>query len=669
MQPTDHTLGVLRRTIAGVLALRYALFAAAIWLFSWGILILIARVAWHADRAALVWGALGLLGALAFGLAMAVRRRPDNRQLRALIDRHSEAGGLVMAADEVDLTAWRSRTPTAAAPAIRWRSGRAWTLVAASAAFVAIAFAVPDALTAMSEGNQLDVSEEVEQLAEQIELLEDERVIESDEAATLTEKLRQIEKEARGADPTKTWEALDHITERVEKEAEQAAEKAVNETERMNRIETLADALRQAGDQLSPEAMAGAMQQLNEQIKDAAAANETFAQSLSKDAAAQLERGTKPESHFDFDVAKMSRLQEKLRELEHLQSTDPADLSPEEMLKLADLARQVSKLSEREMAQLAALEAASFALRQMGVNAIAEIDADANVRFFQPQGEIALAQARDPELGTRFAVRVSGEGRTEQFGETMVLDGDPFQIPAQVFEGEALALTHNDQGKLVVYVGKPSTPVDFEKLGALAGEHIIVNEGGQAPRLYGPDEAPPFDPGALAQACQSAQECKLSRAVMMNKLAGAKMIDPQALAQMQQMMQTDPQAAAALAEFLAQQGGPASPGSLQAALQACMNPGQGGVSRGRGDAPMTWKDPTNLENASFKEQVLPPASASALRDSLKTGTSVSAPELADPDTVTEAGALSGSTAGGGSAQTQTVLPRHRAAVENYFRRE
>jgi hypothetical protein len=94
--------------------------------------------------------------------------------------------------------------------------------------------------------------------------------------------------------------------------------------------------------------------------------------------------------------------------------------------------------------------------------------------------------------------------------------------------------------------------------------------------------------------------------------------------------------------------------------------GRGGVDRGRGDAPMTWTDRSSERGAKFKEQVLP-SSLSGLKDSELVGRSTGAPGI-EKNGPQQAGALKGAAAGGGSAFTQTVLPRHRGAVNRYFQR-
>jgi len=98
-------------------------------------------------------------------------------------------------------------------------------------------------------------------------------------------------------------------------------------------------------------------------------------------------------------------------------------------------------------------------------------------------------------------------------------------------------------------------------------------------------------------------------------------------------------------------------------------PGRGGIDRGRGDADMTWSDGTKVDGTKSKPQALPPAAVAALKKSRLSGVSLGSPSKAgDKTTDTGVGALSGATAGGGSAHTHVILPRHRGAVGRYFDR-
>jgi len=96
--------------------------------------------------------------------------------------------------------------------------------------------------------------------------------------------------------------------------------------------------------------------------------------------------------------------------------------------------------------------------------------------------------------------------------------------------------------------------------------------------------------------------------------------------------------------------------------------GKGNVSRGRGDAPMAWSEGSDEANAKFKEKALPPGSVAGLQDSQLVGLSASAPEV-QKGNLSAHGALNNSATGGGSAYTQTVLPKHKGAVKKYFDRK
>lgn len=108
--------------------------------------------------------------------------------------------------------------------------------------------------------------------------------------------------------------------------------------------------------------------------------------------------------------------------------------------------------------------------------------------------------------------------------------------------------------------------------------------------------------------------------------------------------------------------------SAEALLAACTGaaPGNGGVSRGRGDAALALSGRTDPTTPALTPQALPAAAALDLAQAQLQGVSYAAPQEKTQVTVTP-GVLQ---AGGGAsrAHTQTVLPRHRAAVEAYFGR-
>lgn len=70
----------------------------------------------------------------------------------------------------------------------------------------------------------------------------------------------------------------------------------------------------------------------------------------------------------------------------------------------------------------------------------------------------------------------------------------------------------------------------------------------------------------------------------------------------------------------------------------------------------------------FKEETLPPGALAKLKESMLVGVGQSDPEANKERGPSQAGALKGAQAGGGSANTQVVLPRHRTTIERFFAR-
>lgn len=109
--------------------------------------------------------------------------------------------------------------------------------------------------------------------------------------------------------------------------------------------------------------------------------------------------------------------------------------------------------------------------------------------------------------------------------------------------------------------------------------------------------------------------------------------------------------------------------SAKEAVALYMNNPNWGVDRGRGDAPMVWSDPSSEQGSAFKEQILPPVTLAAMKDSQLAGVSVSAPSLEEGAENMLSGNLNAVQAGSAQAVKQTVLPKHKAVVKDYFYRD
>jgi hypothetical protein len=94
-------------------------------------------------------------------------------------------------------------------------------------------------------------------------------------------------------------------------------------------------------------------------------------------------------------------------------------------------------------------------------------------------------------------------------------------------------------------------------------------------------------------------------------------------------------------------------------------PGRGGVSRGRGDANLTWGDEAEANGAKFKEVVLPPGTPDQANKEV-ISQSASAPEVEPAANAPRAAGRAAAPETGRQTWNRTLRPRHREAVRSYF---
>src|SRR5512145_3450689 len=129
----DQSIRRFIRTLALLLAFRQSLTFITIWLFIWGAVALVLRAASATPRRQLLWGAIGIAVAVIAAAALSRKRLPSRDSVRAMLDNRNDCGGLLMAGADADLGVWR--IPEVTLPRLRWRSARAFGLLASSLAF------------------------------------------------------------------------------------------------------------------------------------------------------------------------------------------------------------------------------------------------------------------------------------------------------------------------------------------------------------------------------------------------------------------------------------------------------------------------------------------------------------------------------------------------------
>ena len=280
MNIDNKTIRKFRTKMAALLILKKTLAVATVWGLVWGTVVIILRAAIGMPPLTLLTGGIGLIFAIGCAVVLALRQIPSRTALRASLDKHSGAGGLVMAAETVELGNWRKQMPSIRLPRLRWRGGVSWARFAGAVLFVCISFLIPQRFVEISKAQPLDIREEVKQLAYGIDVLKEEEIIELAEAEMLEEKLAQLQAEASGEDPVKTWESLDHLADTLSQESADAAQDALSETERLTEAETLSEGLINEGSEMDAELLAESMTALSGLVQEAAQENELLAAQL-----------------------------------------------------------------------------------------------------------------------------------------------------------------------------------------------------------------------------------------------------------------------------------------------------------------------------------------------------------------------------------------------------
>src|SRR5438105_12260335 len=135
----DKLIARLQRQFAAALMLKQALLWMAAWAFFWGTVVIVWRVA--TDEATIgLWLGLAAAPLLAIAAAgLAVSKVPSRAKLRAVMDRTSHCGGLLMAAEETRIDAWRETIPQPAPMKVQWQGGRTWSMFLSGVAFALVA--------------------------------------------------------------------------------------------------------------------------------------------------------------------------------------------------------------------------------------------------------------------------------------------------------------------------------------------------------------------------------------------------------------------------------------------------------------------------------------------------------------------------------------------------
>ena len=229
---------------------------------------------------------VGAVGVLGWAWVWAWRRRPGEAAARAVLDARGRCGGLLMIAGEsaggTD-EEWGGRVGEPGRVRPRWSPrprNRAAVLLLVAAVFLAGAVAAPKRFTQLDPRRPMDVTTQTDRIAEQVAALEQEKFLDAEDARQLRDELAAVAREAEGGDPVRTWEALDHLADKVEQAGREAAEEAVREAEELTPPQALAEGLSRDAAEMRPEERAGAMAELAQMAREAAQSSDAFREAI-----------------------------------------------------------------------------------------------------------------------------------------------------------------------------------------------------------------------------------------------------------------------------------------------------------------------------------------------------------------------------------------------------
>jgi hypothetical protein len=270
MKAHSHALNAFARRLLALLIFRGALQWVTIWFFVWGVVVLAARFAHVLNPTALLFGLLGAIPLAGLAAAQQYRNRIAFTKVRAAYDGLNRCGGVVMAEEAAEMSAWQGSLPRASSPVLRWRGGRSLGLFGLSAAFVAVSLLLPDRMTTFAAVKPLEIGKLVGELRAEVETLKQEKILDPNKADEMQKQLDRLKEQSSAVDPNKTWEALDHIKESNSDVARQAAEEAISKTGSLTEAQALASALQMASEAgLGQDTATRAAQDLASMLKSA----------------------------------------------------------------------------------------------------------------------------------------------------------------------------------------------------------------------------------------------------------------------------------------------------------------------------------------------------------------------------------------------------------------
>lgn len=242
------------------------------------------------------------------------------------MDRQAGLGGLLMAQGQTDIGVWQQRIGALELPPLRWQWRRGVIMLLAAGALATFVALAPQRYLLPTAAPPRSIEAQVHKLADEIQLLAQEKLLPQDKAKTMEQTIEQVQHGANSEDPARTLEALDHLEQELAQVASQASEQAAKAAQAAEKAKDLAEAMAQADSKLSAEMKTQAAKELAELTRKAAEGNEELSKKFGDAAGQALDKGQiDPKQAKELAEALDKAQQQEMEQLERLCKAGLAD--------------------------------------------------------------------------------------------------------------------------------------------------------------------------------------------------------------------------------------------------------------------------------------------------------------------------------------------------------
>ena len=208
---------------------------------------------------------------------------PQRNMLLTLLASRSESpeSGLIAAADEINLSDWNDKISLPDLPLIRVDYQRRLIIFMLGAAFLLGSLAFPKIIPEINHKYSLNINADRSELEQRIKVLKQEDIFSEVKAEELQRQLEKIAEDADGNDPEKTWEALDHLAQKLDDKIMATEEETVATMQKLALLEKATETMAGATD-VDSENYAMAMKGLEQMMKELAELDPKLKTLLSK---------------------------------------------------------------------------------------------------------------------------------------------------------------------------------------------------------------------------------------------------------------------------------------------------------------------------------------------------------------------------------------------------